>query len=865
MNSLKDTIRILHVDDDPDFAELAATFVERQDDAFSVEYTTSPAEGLERLNNTTFDCVVSDYDMPRRNGIEFLELVREKYPDLPFILYTGKGSEEVASDAISAGVTDYLQKANGTSQYTVLANRIRNAVNRHRTKVELKDREKRLNLFFEQSPIGVIEWDDEFNFKRLNETAEEILGYTQADLQGQSWEMIVPDTDRGAVGDVVSDLLRDEGGYKSINENRTKDGEQIVCAWYNRVVTDEAGDVVAVFSQFQDITERRRQQHETSRRRHRLEQILKTVPACVVQLNTDGEFVFANDRAKEVLGLERDELTDRAYNDPEWDIRDLDGQPMADEELPFRQVLQTGDTVSGVRHTVQWPDGTQKLLEVNGAPVFDDDGEVESVVFSLSNITDKLEQGEELDRTQRRLELAMEGTDTGVFEWNIQTDEVYWSDSLERLLGLDPGEFEETFEAFADRVHPDDLSSIQKEIETAIETESMYHDQFRMLNADETYQWVEVRGRILQSQDGDQMIGIHQDISEEKAREETLDRQRSLLKAQQEALIDGLLVVNESNEIVSYNNRFIELWGIPEALIEQGDEDPPLDLALEKLAHPEEFQQKLEHLYENPEETARDEIELADGRVFDRYTAPVIGNNGTHYGRLWMFRDITEQKAREQRLTTQNERLDEFASVMSHDLRNPLRTAQGHLELVIEESDSSSHLDAIANAHDRMESIIEGLLTLAREGQDIGTTECVDLPEVINETWLVTGADVETVALSVESELTTAPRHIEADAAQLKRLFENLFRNSIDHSDEHVTVTVGRLDHGFYVADDGPGIPEEDRDTVFDVGQSSTAEGTGFGLSIVRQVAEGHGWTVQATDSSTGDVQFDITGVEFVE
>lgn len=125
-------IRVLHVDDEPDFADLAATFLEREDDRFDTETATSATEGLDRLSGRTYDCIVSDYDMPRTNGIEFLEQVREKWPNLPFILFTGKGSEDLASDAISAGVTDYLQKQDGTEQYELLANRIENAVQARR-------------------------------------------------------------------------------------------------------------------------------------------------------------------------------------------------------------------------------------------------------------------------------------------------------------------------------------------------------------------------------------------------------------------------------------------------------------------------------------------------------------------------------------------------------------------------------------------------------------------------------------------------------------------------------------------------------------------------------------------------------------
>ena len=99
-------IRVLHVDDEPDFVEMASTFLERADDRLRVDTATSAASGLDHLADEAVDCVISDYDMPDKNGIELLESVREDRPDMPFVLFTGKGSEEIASDAISAGVTD---------------------------------------------------------------------------------------------------------------------------------------------------------------------------------------------------------------------------------------------------------------------------------------------------------------------------------------------------------------------------------------------------------------------------------------------------------------------------------------------------------------------------------------------------------------------------------------------------------------------------------------------------------------------------------------------------------------------------------------------------------------------------------------
>ncbi|MFB6303689.1 MAG: response regulator, partial [Haloferacaceae archaeon] len=161
---MADRIGVLHVDDDPDFADLTATFLEREDDRFDVETAGDADEALARLAEAEFDCVVSDYDMPGANGIELLTAVSEEHPGLPFILFTGKGSEEVAGDAVSAGATDYIQKEGGTDQYTILANRIDNAVSARRSARAARRRRHRLEQLLKTVPTCVVQLDYEGQF-----------------------------------------------------------------------------------------------------------------------------------------------------------------------------------------------------------------------------------------------------------------------------------------------------------------------------------------------------------------------------------------------------------------------------------------------------------------------------------------------------------------------------------------------------------------------------------------------------------------------------------------------------------------------------------------------------------------------------
>ncbi|WP_435062216.1 sensor histidine kinase [Halobaculum sp. EA56] len=211
-------------------------------------------------------------------------------------------------------------------------------------------------------------------------------------------------------------------------------------------------------------------------------------------------------------------------------------------------------------------------------------------------------------------------------------------------------------------------------------------------------------------------------------------------------------------------------------------------------------------------------------------------------------------RRRERELARQNERLDDFASVVSHDLRNPLNVAQGRLELLADDCDSP-HIDHMAEAHARMESLIDDLLTLARTGRSVGETEPVPLAPTVTSVWnTVDGGG----ALSVDDDVGV----VEADASRLRELLENLVRNAVEHGGDDVRVAVDRLDgeerDGFYVADDGPGIPPERREEVFERGETTADDGTGFGLAIVSEIASAHGWRVRATESADGGARFEV-------
>ena len=587
MNMSTDSVRVLHVDDDPLFAELVATVLEEEYDRFVVETATSATEALDQVEATDIDCIVSDYQMPGHDGIELLESVREECHELPFILLTAKGSEGIASDAISAGVTDYLQKDPTTNGYTELANRINNAVE---TVADQRERQRHLDTV-ETARVGVSIVDND-RFSYVNKPFADLYGYDPSEMIDEHWELIYPAEEAASIRTEALPTVRDTG------------------EWYGQTV-----------------------------------------------------------------GLCAD-----------------------------------GHTFTAEQSITRTDDGT--------------------LVWTVQDLTERENRESRLGRTLTRLELAIEGANIGIWDWNMRTDEVQFNEKWAKMLGYTVEELDPHLDTWQRRVHPDDLDAVNEAVQAHVDGDSPYYDtEHRMRTADGDWKWIHDIGTIVERDDAGEpvrAVGIHLDVNDQKEHE----------------------------------------------------------------------------------------------------------------------REVKQEK----------QRLEEFTRIMSHDLRNPLQVAMGNVELAKDGRDNE-YLDTATEALDRIEELIDDLLQLARSGHQLTGMETVELPTLIDRCW----QNVETPDATLVS---TTEQTVRADKSRLSQLLENLFRNAVEHGGANVTVTVGDLETGFYVQDDGPGIPDADQSDVLAVGYSTSAEGTGFGLSIVKQVAQAHDWTLSVTNSAEGGARFEITNVE---
>jgi signal transduction histidine kinase len=309
----------------------------------------------------------------------------------------------------------------------------------------------------------------------------------------------------------------------------------------------------------------------------------------------------------------------------------------------------------------------------------------------------------------------------------------------------------------------------------------------------------------------------------------------------------GVLTVDNEHRVIDINERGSRVLGL-------SDTEAPVGRHVDEVFAGQPVFRELYWSITEEDSDGGSVLEL-DGQYYEVELIRLSTAGRGTLGRSFVLRDITDKLLRERELERKNERLERFASVISHDIRNPLSVIQGRLDLVRQGVDVDSQLDNIEDNADRIEAIIEDALVMTRDVEE-DSTEPVDVPTVAQHAW--DHVDTGDVRLQVDCDLS-----VESVPSNLTQLFENLFRNAVEHGDDVDVVRVGVLSDdggasGFYVADDGVGIPEEKRGEVTEDGYTTSDAGTGLGLSIISGIVDTHGWSLSVTESERGGARFDI-------
>jgi PAS domain S-box-containing protein len=455
------------------------------------------------------------------------------------------------------------------------------------------------------------------------------------------------------------------------------------------------------------------------------------------------------------------------------------------------------------------------------------------------------------ENARERQQQAIETAQAGISILNENGEFIYVNQAYADLYDYDP---EHMIGEHWELVYPDDeISLIRNEILPSVADGGYWSGETTGLRADGTT-FLEDH-RLTQSDSGELICSVR-DVSVKQERQTDIVRFRTLL----ETIEDPVYVLDETGKFEYVNDAFVEMVGYDrETMLES---TPELVKSAETINRAEDALGQILSSDGPGSKQIEIEIQPRDGEPIpcEDHIGILPYSGECFEGSVGILRDITELKQHEEELERQNRRLNEFAGVVSHDLQSPLNVAQGRLELV-QEACESEHLPPIERALDRIQRITEDMLWLTREGRDIGSMDAFRLQDTIDTAWQMVADQTEDAKLHYAGN---APPSVvvEADDDRLCQLLENLFSNAIEHGGQEVTV--GVVDDGFYIEDDGPGIPKNRRKDVFNAGYSTKEEGTGFGLNIVKRIVTAHNWDIHVTESSKGGTRFEITGVEFI-
>ena len=353
------SVRVLHVDDEPDFADLTAAYLERTMDSLTVDTAMRADEVIADRPQDTYDCIISDYDMPGMNGLAFLERIREDAPKLPFILYTGKGSEEIAAEAISAGVTDYIQKEPGTSQYTVLANRVQNAVEARRDELQVTRGHRAMNAAWD----GISTLDHEGRFTYLNDAYAATFGYEREELLGDHWQKIHSAEGLETVNGEILPAVDETGTWTGETLLERADGTQFIGEHTVASIEDD-GAVCVV----RDRTDREELDKQLRHERERFRLLVDAVENyAIFLLDPDGLIQSWNVGAKQLTQYEESDILGEHVSTFHTEKQVADGIP---EQL-LQEAEECGKAIDrGLRvrkdGSTFWADVTVTALQENG-------------------------------------------------------------------------------------------------------------------------------------------------------------------------------------------------------------------------------------------------------------------------------------------------------------------------------------------------------------------------------------------------------------------------------------------------------------------------------------------------------------------
>ncbi|MCF8127868.1 MAG: PAS domain S-box protein [Deltaproteobacteria bacterium] len=705
--------------------------------------------------------------------------------------------------------------------------------------------------------------------KFISPSAEKITGYTVGELQRPFAEIIHPE-----------DLPRVERGFEKLLNNpdavitvdyrhKHKDGGYRYFETVGRNFLDNPL-VQGIVCNVRDITERKQSEQAILREQNFLKQLMETSPVGITVVDREGQISLANFRAEEILGLKRSDIYNRRYNDPAWQITDSEGNKYPEEELPFQLAKRKKVPVFGVEHGIVWPDGKRTLLSVNGAPLFDSEGNFDGMVSTIEDVTNRKRKELQLRDRNQFIQTILDNLPIGLaVNYFDEGTATYINKQFQEIYGW-PEEELKNIPEFFEKVYPD--PDYREELQTQVLADIESGDPGRM-------QWDNLKAtqkdgskRIISAKnipiiEQNFMISTVQDVTERKQAQDALleseEKYRLLVEKADEAIFIA------QDDIVKFPNpKTLELTGY--------SEEELATIPFADLIHPEDRQMVVERYRRrlNGEKPPSDYA----FRIINKSNSVLWVQNNVS-GITWegrpasinLLRNISEKRQLEEQLR-QSQRMEAIGTLtggIAHDYNNLMSIIMGNLSLAQEEMEPGSlqadFLSEATAAAVKVRDLTHELMSLSRGGKPVKEVAPLNelLKSVINAIPPDSGISVNE---SISKDLWEAPH----DSYKMGSVFRNVVTNAVEAMPDGGTLTVKAenltlenkdpdlpLDPGDFVCisiqDRGKGILKEHMDKIlepyFSTKQRGTQKGMGLGLTTAYAIVKQHGGHIQIDSS----------------
>jgi len=428
----------------------------------------------------------------------------------------------------------------------------------------------------------------------------------------------------------------------------------------NEPVVGENGEVQYIIHSAEEMTFQVKAEHSA----HKIKSLEKSydlfmqAPVAIgIAKGSNYIIELANDGLLEVWGLAAEDVLGKPLFDA---VPNLKGQGF--KELLDR-VCETGEAFYGYGHPVRLKrNGQEELFYFDFVykPLYADGEKKPLGVFTVGhNVTEQVAARKKIEESENRFRLMADASPAMIWTLDAEGNSTYYNKTATDFTGHTEKELKDG-KTWQTAIHPDDIAYASRVVNHAVQNRQPYQMECRMRRADGEWRWLLSHG-VPRLDENDQLLGYagsSVDITERKMAEAASTFRQALLEAQNEAVPDAILVVDTKGKMLSFNRHFATLWSIPQEIKEAKDDTAALQFAMTQVADPQGFIDRVTYCYAHPEERAREEVIFKDGRIIERYGNPVVGEDGTKYGWIWFFRDITESRKTQEALAYQKQLLE---------------------------------------------------------------------------------------------------------------------------------------------------------------------------------------------------------------